>query len=96
MLLPDELKSNLNDILDYEHFYLLSFYYRMNKEKCSVEFIHKSLMEYLVGEMLYYNLLPILNSKLNEEKNIFFAICFATSLQFLYNNSGSVSVFPPS
>ena len=68
MLLPDELKSNLNDILDYEHFYLLSFYYRMNKEKCSVEFIHKSLMEYLVGEMLYYNLLPILNSKLNEEK----------------------------
>ncbi len=68
MLLPDKLKSNLNDILDYEHFYLLSFYYRIDKEKCSVEFIHKSLMEYLVGEMLYYCLSQILNSELNEEK----------------------------
>ncbi len=66
--LPEKLKANFPMMVENKHFYLLSFYYRINKEKCSVEFIHKSLMEYLVGEMLYYNLLPILNSKLNEEK----------------------------
>ena len=65
MLLPEELKVNLNDILNYEHFYLLSFYYRINKENCSVEFIHKSLMEYLVSEILYDHFLQIL--ELNEE-----------------------------
>lgn len=31
-------------MIENEHFYLLSFYYRVNKETYSVEFIHKSLM----------------------------------------------------
>ncbi len=68
MSLPKKLKINLNDILNYEHFYLLSFYYRIDKQKCSVEFIHKSLMEYLLGEILYYHLLQILKSSEEKQK----------------------------
>ena len=68
MSLPEELKINVNDILDHEHFYLLSFYYRMDKEKCSVEFIHKSLMEYLVGNMIYCHISKILEISEEEQK----------------------------
>lgn len=64
--LPKELKDSFSMIVENEHFYLLSFYYKINKEKCSIEFIHKSLMEYLVSEILYYHLSQIL--ELNEEK----------------------------
>lgn len=64
--LPRKLKTSFPMIVENEHFYLLSFYYRMDKEKCSVEFIHKSLMEYLVSEILYDHLSQIL--ELSEEK----------------------------
>ncbi len=64
--LPEKLKTSFPMMIENEHFYLLSFYYKINKEKCSVEFIHKSLMEYLVSEILYNRLSPIL--ELNEEK----------------------------
>ncbi len=63
--LPEKLKTSFSTMIENEHFYLLSFYYRVNKEKCSVEFIHKSLMEYLVSEILYNHLSQIL--ELSEE-----------------------------
>ena len=34
--LPEELKDSLPIMVKNEHFYLLSFYYRIDKEKCSV------------------------------------------------------------
>ncbi len=64
--LPETLKTDFPMMVENEHFYLLSFYYRVDKKKCSVEFIHKSLMEYLISDMLYDRLSQIL--ELSEEK----------------------------
>jgi len=94
--LPERLKSSFPMMRENEDFYLLSFYYRMDKEKCSVEFIHKSLMEYLVGGILYYRISPILNildeekqrKQLQKELDEFFTFCAITDeicSFFLYN-----------
>lgn len=72
---PEKLKTNTPMMIENEHFYLLSFYYRVNKETYSVEFIHKSLMEYLVGEILYDRLSQIL--ELSEEKQKTTTIIFS-------------------
>lgn len=95
--LPENLKNSLNNMTDKEHFYLLSFYYRITEnEKRSVEFIHKSLMEYLVGGLLYCGISRILSiskeeeqkKRLQEELDSFFsfyAITDEISAFFLYN-----------
>jgi len=51
-----------------ERYFLLSFYYReLNDENRSVEFVHKSIMEYFIGQHIYIELASQLDSPKDEQ-----------------------------